>query len=68
MVDLKSRKFAVSSKTETDTGDLWRSTPIDYDTAVMILIHNGFRYEHIDELLEGCPDEYIIVNDNTQIC
>lgn len=62
-----SKKFSVSTKTETETGDLWESRPIEYNTAYMLLIHNGWTSNEAEHDLSGCPDNWIPVNDWTQI-
>ena len=47
--------------------DVWKSTPVDHDTAKIILIHNGWTPEQAEADLAECPEKWILVNNSTQI-
>lgn len=66
---LKDRRFGISTRTAMPNGnDRWDNKPSSYDEAHLVLIHNGWTSEQADEALEECPDRWIPVNTNTQIC
>lgn len=69
MLDLIKKRFAVATKCTTiQSDDKWESTPIGYDEAKQILIFNDWTSTQADEDLSRCPDEWILVNNMTQIC
>jgi hypothetical protein len=70
MKPLVERKFAVSSRSRNgvNNADVWASSPISYAEAKTILVHNGWDESKADADLDECPDRWIPVNENTQIC
>ncbi len=64
-------QFAVATKETMRNGnDRWESHPIDRDTAITILIHNGWTEAEAEQsLIEmNNREEFILVNTRTQIC
>ncbi len=67
---LANKKFAVGSSQGINAAgaEVWHSSPIDYSTALSILLSNGWTEEQANEALAKCPEEWIPVNDGTNIC
>ena len=61
-------KFCVSTSTKTKYGTRYECNPIDREDALFILIQNGWKEEEAEKDLDACPDQWILVNSNTQIC
>ena len=63
------KQFAVSTKTTKENGDdLWETKRISFKDAELILIHNGWTENQARADLLMCPDQWILVNNCTQIC
>lgn len=65
----RPKTFVVSTKSLSPKGDdLWESSVVNLDRAILILVHNGWTEEEAVEELSQCPDKWILVNETTQIC
>jgi hypothetical protein len=62
-----TKRFAIATRCRADGRDIWQSVPSSYDEAMLVLIHNGWIEQQAKADLDGCPDRWIPVNENTQI-
>ncbi len=61
--------FCVATKTTLKNGDdRWETKRISFKEAKQILIHNGWTENQARADLLMCPDQWILVNNCTQIC
>lgn len=63
------RQFTVSTSSDMPDGSIkYETRQISTEEAVQILVENGSSIEEAHKDLSKCPTQWILVNNNTQIC
>jgi hypothetical protein len=63
------KRFSIATKYETKDGDdIWHCESSSFNEAMEVLLHNGWKECDAISALYKTPEEWILVNNFTQIC